>query len=97
MYHQIRHSCAQGKRRLPAARISHGAKVVQNGARYYALRAKNTMSDTSSTTASSPASAPAEPVVVPASSPASVPARERPAPDPTRYGDWEKNGRCIDF
>ncbi|HTC27127.1 DUF1674 domain-containing protein [Dyella sp.] len=21
----------------------------------------------------------------------------RPAPDPTRYGDWEKNGRCIDF
>jgi hypothetical protein len=29
-------------------------------------------------------------------------ARERPTPegdglDPTRYGDWEKNGRCIDF
>ncbi|WP_329740451.1 DUF1674 domain-containing protein [Dyella sp. A6] len=22
---------------------------------------------------------------------------ERPALDPTRYGDWEKNGRCIDF
>ncbi|UJJ60366.1 DUF1674 domain-containing protein [Rhodanobacter denitrificans] len=22
---------------------------------------------------------------------------EKPAPDPTRYGDWEKNGRCIDF
>ena len=18
-------------------------------------------------------------------------------PEPTRYGDWEKNGRCIDF
>jgi len=18
-------------------------------------------------------------------------------PDPTRFGDWEKNGRCIDF
>lgn len=18
-------------------------------------------------------------------------------PDPTRYGDWEKNGRCVDF
>jgi hypothetical protein len=18
-------------------------------------------------------------------------------PDPTRYGDWERNGRCIDF
>jgi hypothetical protein len=21
----------------------------------------------------------------------------RPGPDPTRYGDWEKDGRCIDF
>jgi len=18
-------------------------------------------------------------------------------PEPTRYGDWEKNGRCVDF
>ncbi len=32
------------------------------------------------------------------------PVRERPAeiggrggPDPVRYGDWEKDGRCIDF
>lgn len=22
---------------------------------------------------------------------------DKPRPDPTRYGDWEKNGRCIDF
>jgi hypothetical protein len=21
----------------------------------------------------------------------------RSGPDPTRYGDWELNGRCIDF
>ncbi|HEY5802748.1 MAG TPA: DUF1674 domain-containing protein [Lysobacter sp.] len=21
----------------------------------------------------------------------------REGPEPTRYGDWEKNGRCIDF
>ena len=21
----------------------------------------------------------------------------RDGPDPTRYGDWEKDGRCIDF
>lgn len=33
---------------------------------------------------------------------AEVTAREkeiggRGGPDPTRYGDWEKNGRCIDF
>jgi len=29
-----------------------------------------------------------------------VPEKElggRDGPDPTRYGDWEKNGRCIDF
>ncbi len=29
-----------------------------------------------------------------------VPAEEvggREGPDPTRFGDWEKNGRCIDF
>lgn len=28
------------------------------------------------------------------------PAREiggRDGPDPVRYGDWEKGGRCIDF
>ncbi len=28
------------------------------------------------------------------------PAKEvggRDGPDPTRYGDWEKNGRCVDF
>jgi len=30
---------------------------------------------------------------------ASVPAEigGRGGLDPTRYGDWEKNGRCIDF
>jgi len=22
---------------------------------------------------------------------------QKTTPDPTRYGDWEKNGRCIDF
>ena len=25
------------------------------------------------------------------------PKSEKKRPDPTRYGDWEKNGRCIDF
>jgi hypothetical protein len=28
------------------------------------------------------------------------PATQKPEdkkPDPTRFGDWEKNGRCIDF
>ena len=34
------------------------------------------------------------------SPPQPVPAPEvggRRGPEPTRYGDWEKNGRCIDF
>jgi hypothetical protein len=24
-------------------------------------------------------------------------APDKPRPEPTRYGDWEKAGRCIDF
>ncbi|MFC5743483.1 DUF1674 domain-containing protein [Dyella tabacisoli] len=54
------------------------------------------MSDTSSQPESKPASVPAEQVVVPKGPASQIPV-ERPAPDPTRYGDWEKNGRCIDF
>ncbi len=48
-----------------------------------------------------PAQAPVpstEPATPPAPEP--VPAVEiggRGGPEPTRYGDWEKNGRCIDF
>jgi len=76
---------------------SGGVKVVLLCGRYYALRANKTMSDISSTSALPPASAVAERVVVPAPPAATTPAPERPAPDPTRYGDWEKNGRCIDF
>ncbi len=33
----------------------------------------------------------------PAPAPASKEIGGRKGPDPTRYGDWEKNGRCIDF
>jgi hypothetical protein len=40
----------------------------------------------------------------PAESDKSADSRERPTeiggrdgPEPTRFGDWEKNGRCIDF
>jgi hypothetical protein len=41
----------------------------------------------------------------PEASPAPAPAPPEPpveiggrdGPEPTRYGDWEKNGRCIDF
>lgn len=54
--------------------------------------------------APTPAKQPSEPAAdapeegVPATE--TVPPREiggREGPDPTRYGDWEKNGRCIDF
>jgi hypothetical protein len=36
----------------------------------------------------------------PAGSKADTPQKEYGGPkgkEPTRYGDWEKNGRCIDF
>lgn len=38
----------------------------------------------------------------PAPAPVPVDPRPRefggpPGPDPTRYGDWEKGGRCVDF
>jgi hypothetical protein len=38
----------------------------------------------------------------PASGPAAPPARPKEiggpkGPEPTRYGDWERNGRCVDF
>ncbi|MBW8073845.1 MAG: DUF1674 domain-containing protein [Metallibacterium scheffleri] len=36
-----------------------------------------------------------KPAAVPPVSAISEPPRK--ALDPTRYGDWEKNGRCIDF
>jgi len=35
--------------------------------------------------------------VPPGDAPAPVEIGGRKGPEPTRYGDWEKNGRCIDF
>jgi hypothetical protein len=55
------------------------------------------MSDTTSQTASKTEPANAERTPVPAQQPGAQAQDERPALDPTRYGDWEKNGRCIDF
>jgi hypothetical protein len=49
---------------------------------------------------------PTEPASKPAAEPATKPAQPpaKPAehggptgPEPTRYGDWERNGRCSDF
>ncbi|MDQ6648113.1 MAG: DUF1674 domain-containing protein [Pseudomonadota bacterium] len=55
------------------------------------------MSNTPSPTESSPASVNTEQAIVPVSPADQNKPAERPALDPTRYGDWEKNGRCIDF
>jgi hypothetical protein len=55
------------------------------------------MSDTFSSAESTPASVSTETIVVPVGPAQDKLPVERPAPDPTRYGDWEKNGRCIDF
>ncbi len=38
---------------------------------------------------------PADSGIVPERLPVEIGGRE--GPEPTRYGDWEKNGRCIDF
>ena len=45
---------------------------------------------------------PTQPAIQPAQPDAPAPAKpkEHGGPkglEPTRYGDWEKNGRCIDF
>ena len=39
----------------------------------------------------------AEPAGIAATGGAAVEVGGRDGPEPTRYGDWEKNGRCIDF
>jgi hypothetical protein len=56
-----------------------------------------TMPDTSSKPGTTPHPAQTERAVTPASPVQEKEQDGRPAPDPTRYGDWEKNGRCIDF
>ena len=52
--------------------------------------------DSPSVSAVKQASAPADPVQVAAiDAPAEI--GGPPGPEPTRFGDWEKNGRCVDF
>jgi hypothetical protein len=55
------------------------------------------MPDTSSKPVTIPEPVKTERAVTPASPAQEQEPAGRPAPDPTRYGDWEKNGRCIDF
>ncbi|MBB6599015.1 DUF1674 domain-containing protein [Luteimonas sp. MC1825] len=44
-----------------------------------------------------PPTVPAHPADAVATPPPAPEYGGRDGPDPTRYGDWEKNGRCIDF
>ncbi len=47
-----------------------------------------------------PTDNPSSAVAPEAAAAAAAPAREIGGPtgaEPTRFGDWEKNGRCIDF
>jgi hypothetical protein len=52
-------------------------------------------SDGAPSTPSQPPPAPVDPTAVPAR-PVEVGGRTKGL-EPTRYGDWEKDGRCIDF
>ena len=61
------------------------------------LLAIRAMPDTSSKPATSPEPAMTERAVTPVPPTQEKEPAGRSAPDPTRYGDWEKNGRCIDF
>ncbi len=52
----------------------------------------------------SEAKKPAPPAEPPPVRPATPPPAKRPeerggpkGPEPTRYGDWERGGRCVDF
>jgi hypothetical protein len=52
--------------------------------------------DSASASAVKQASVPADPLQVAAiDAPAEI--GGPPGPEPTRFGDWEKNGRCVDF
>ena len=53
-------------------------------------------------TVADPATSPAPPQPAAQPGPPRPEARPKeiggpPGPDPTRYGDWERKGRCIDF
>ncbi len=59
------------------------------------------MSKHAKDTPRTPDTAPADAAQVPEAETAAQPLPKeiggRDGPEPVRYGDWEKNGRCIDF
>ncbi len=59
------------------------------------MTTKKTKDGTLSSTMKDDASNPGVEIEKPAPQTREIGGRE--GPDPTRFGDWEKNGRCIDF
>lgn len=55
---------------------------------------RSVMNDSERKSEQTGAQAPEQPAV-PAARPREI--GGPPGPEPTRYGDWERNGRCIDF
>jgi hypothetical protein len=82
-----------------------GAEAVAEGGRTLRILADSSLMQNNSNAPVQHASPPAaEPSSTPSTPPQppmpAGPQREiggPPGPEPTRFGDWEKNGRCIDF
>lgn len=78
--------------------IAFGFKMVQCEKIWQTSRVTEPNDPQQNPPGSPPADAAPEPpplAVVPAPRPREIGGRD--GPDPTRYGDWEKGGRCIDF
>lgn len=89
-------------RRSPSGRMRFLGRFLANFA-----TVTSTIEDPIAAPAAPCAVSAAAPVAAPVAAPSAAPDGEPPrrmreiggrdGPDPTRYGDWEKNGRCIDF
>jgi hypothetical protein len=70
-----------------AADIDQAAREKESGRAMPQTGSDPTAMEAPLPTEATPAPEPAKPVEI----------GGRDGPDPVRYGDWEKNGRCIDF
>jgi len=80
------------------SRFPAGFKMVNGAGIWQTSRVTKTIASQQDQPGSLPADAtPAtpQPAPRPLQTPREIGGRE--GPDPTRYGDWEKGGRCIDF
>jgi hypothetical protein len=81
--------------------VRGGLQAPDGGAKPLAKRGRRGYVRFMATQESAKPAAPAEPVTAEPLAP--VPAKPAvetggpKGPEPTRFGDWERNGRCIDF